>query len=323
METTPSPLLSHTAARELSNLIANKVMGEIAVDIGFSSNIFMVFGLPTRRLLGNPAFWTKKSSLCNLTIARDEKYEIPFGCYARMNQIFIDTEVRSKNTNVIDVGQSFREYTEKLGYSSGKANKALVQQLLNYITSVIKVEPAQEHLEPGRHMGIKTLVAGAWDIHFDVRNPEQLSLAKGQIVLEEKYANYIHKHAVPLDMNVVHVFKRNPMALDFYRFLAYRANKLGKMIHFPDHLLFEQLGTDQEADFIVRMRLRRILKAIQTYWPVKARFESGEFILEPSPPAVQHKIPSRKPINITPVAKPKSDPPATPPEPQNLSPKSC
>ena len=105
-------------------------MGEIAVDIGFSSNIFMVFGLPTRRLLGNPAFWTKKSSLCNLTIARDEKYEIPFGCYARMNQIFIDTEVRSKNTNVIDVGQSFREYTEKLGYSSGKANKALVQQLL-------------------------------------------------------------------------------------------------------------------------------------------------------------------------------------------------
>jgi hypothetical protein len=314
MGTTPSPLLSHTAARELSNLIANKVMGETTVDVGFSSNIFMVFGLPTRRLPGNPAFWTKKTSLCELTMTRSHKHEIPYGCYARMNQIFIDTEVRAKNTNVIDVGHSFREYTNRLGYHDGKANRAILRQLLNYITSTIHVEPARENVAPGRMVGVQTMVGRAWDLHFDVENPEQLMLRKGQIILDESYANHIHKHAVPLDMNMVHVFKRNPLALDFYRFLAYRVNKLGKMIHFPDHLLFEQLGTDQEADFIVRMRLRRILKAIQAYWPVKAKFESGEFILEPSPPAVQHKIPSRKTINITPLAKPKSDPPATPPE---------
>lgn len=321
METTPSPLLSPTAARELSNLIALKVMGETSVDVGFSSNIFMVFGLPARRLPGNPAFWTKKTSLCELTITRDNKYEIPSGCYARMNQIFIDTEVRSKNTNIIDVGRSFREYTTKLGYHDGKANRVILRQFLNYITSVIQVEPAQGHSAPGHLMGVKTVVGAAWDIHFDVHNPEQLMLSKGKVILDEKYANYIHKHAVPLDMNVVHVFKRNPLALDFYRFLAYRANKLGKMVHFPDHLLFEQLGTEQEEDKIVRARLRHILAAIQTYWPVKAKFESGEFILDPSPPAVQHKIPSRKPINITPVAKPKSEPPAPQPYAQNLSPK--
>ena len=320
MTTTDSPLLSHTAARELSNLIAQKVLGETSVGVGFSSNIFMIFGLPTRRLPGNPAFWTKKTSLCELTMTRNYKHEIPYGCYARMNQIYIDTEVRSKNTNIIDVGQSFREYTQRIGYTDGYANRALLKQLLNYITSVIHVKPGA--IEPGRSVGIQTLIANAWDIHFDIHNPEQLMFSKGKIILEEKYASYVHKHAVPLDMNVVNVFKRNPLALDFYRFLAYRTNKLGDMIHFPDNLLFEQLGTDQEEDKIIRIRLRRILQAIQTYWPVKARFESGEFILEPSPPAVQHKIPSRKPINITPVAKPKSEPPATPPEPQNLSPKS-
>ena len=315
------PLLARTAALDLSNLIAQKALGEPTIDVGFSSNVFMVFGLPTRRLAGNPAFWTKKTSLCELTITRHHKHEIPYGCYARMNQIFIDTEVRAKNTNVIDVGHSFREYTEKLGYSSGKANRAILRQLLNYITSTIHVEPSRENVTPGRLVGVQTMVGRAWDLHFDVENPEQLMLRKGQIILDELYANHIHKHAVPLDMNVVHVFKRNPLALDFYRFLAYRANKLGKMIHFPDHLLFEQLGTDQEEDKIVRARLRRILEAIQTYWPVKARFESGEFILEPAPPAVQHKIPSRKPINITPVPDPKSEPSARPPYDQNLSPK--
>ena len=321
MRSTDSPLLSHKAALDLSGLIAQKALGETTVDVGFSSNVFMVFGLPTRRLVGNPAFWTKESSLCNLSITRHPKHEIPYGCYARMNQIFIDTEIRSKNTNVIDVGRSFREYTNRLGYHDGKANRAILRQLINYITSVIRVEPSPGNVAPGRMIGLQSMVARAWDLHFDVENPEQLMLAKGQIMLDEMYASYIHKHAVPLDMNVVHVFKRNPLALDFYRFLAYRANKLGKLIHFPDHLLFEQLGTEQEEDKIVRVRLRHILAAIQTYWPVKARFESGEFVLEPSPPAVQHKIPSRKPINITPVPKPKSEPSVPPPYDQNLSPK--
>lgn len=285
--------------RKLINLIVKKNMGELAEDIGFSSNIFMVFGLPTRRLEGNPAFWTKKTSLCDLTISRHQKYEVPYGCYARMNQIFIDTEVRVKNTNVIDVGRSFQEYVNKLGYHDGRANKALLRQLVNYITSVIRVEPSPGNLAPGRLVGVQTMVGRAWDLHFDVENPEQLMLSKGQIILDEKYAEFIHKHAVPVDMNIVHCFKRNPLALDFYRFLAYRNNTLRRSISFPDHLLFEQLGTEQEANKVIRARLKHILEAIHMYWPVNAKFEDEYFTLEPSPPAVQRKLPNRRPITIT------------------------
>lgn len=278
------------------DLIVQKRFGEVKKDIGFSSNIFMVFGLPAHRLNGNPAYWTKKTSLCELTITRDEKYEIPYGCYARMNQIFIDTEVRTKNTNVIDVGRTFNEYVKKLGYKEGKANKALSRQLINYVTSVIKVEPKDPL--PGRIIGIHSVVAQAWDIFFDVKSPDQLTFSKGQIILDENYARYIHKHSVPLDMNIVRCFKRNPLALDFYRFIAYRNNGLNKTISFPDHLLFEQLGTEEENERKIRMKLKGILRGIQLYWPVRAKFEDGHFELQPSPPAVQHKIPSRKPIAI-------------------------
>jgi hypothetical protein len=273
-----------------------KKFDEVKEDIGFSSNIFMVFGLPTQKLKGNPAYWTKKTSLCKLTITRGEKYEIPYGCYARMNQIFIDTEVRTKNTKVIDVGRTFNEYVKKIGYEEGYANKALLRQLINYVTSVIKVEPKDP--TPGRIIGIQSVVARAWDIFFDVQNPEQLTFSKGQIILDEEYAKYIHKHSVPLDMNVVRCFKRNPLALDFYRFLAYRNNNLHKTISFPDQLLFEQLGTEEENERKVRMKLKGILKMIQMYWPVQAKFEDEYFELQPSPPAVQHKIPSKKSIII-------------------------
>ena len=296
--TTPPPRAT-VGMRKLVDLIVERRVGEPVGDVGFSSNIFMVFGLPTRRLEGNPAFWTKKTSLCELTISRNSEYEVPYGCYARMNQIFIDTEVRTKNTNVIDLGRSFREYSDKLGYHDGRANRALLRQMVNYVTSVIHVKPPSGSLAPGRLVGVQTMVGRAWDLHFDVENPEQLMLSKGQIILDEKYAKYIHEHAVPLDMNVVHCFQRNPLALDFYRFLAYRNNTLHRPISFPDRLLFEQLGTEQAADFVIRTRLKRILEAIRLYWPVKAKFEDGYFALEPSPPAVQHKVPSRRPLAIT------------------------
>lgn len=265
-------------------------------DVWFSSNIFMVFGLPTRKLTGNPAYWTKETALCKLTITRDETYEIPYGCYARMNQIFIDTEVKTKNTNVIEIGKTFNEYVGRIGYKEGFANKALLKQLVNYVTSVIKVEPKDSM--PGRIIGIHSLVARAWDIHFDVRNPDQLMFSKGQIILDPVYAKWIHEHSVPLDMNVVRCFKRNPLALDFYRYLAYRNNDLSKTVAFPDHGLFEQLGTDVQNDRINRIRLKRILKTIQLSWPVRAKFEDGYFELKPSPPAVQERIVSKAQLRI-------------------------
>lgn len=288
--------ITNRSKKKIVDLIVQKRFDEVKEEIGFSSNIFMVFGLPTRKLKDNPPYWTKKSSLCELTITRDEKYEVPYGCYARINQIFIDTEVRTKNTNVVDVGRTFNEYVRKIGYEEGYANKALLRQLINYVTSVIKVEPKDPL--PGRIIGIHSLVARAWDIFFDVKNPDQLTFSKGQIILEENYARYIHKHSVPLDMNVVRCFKRNPLALDFYRFVAYRNNRLNKTVAFPDRLLFEQLGTEEENERKIRMKLKRILKGIQLYWPVKARFEDEYFELQPSPPAVERRLPSKKPIAI-------------------------
>ena len=113
--------------KKIIDLIVQKQLGSVEEDIGFSSSIFMLLGLPTRKLKDNPAFWKKETSYCGLTITKHDKYEIPYGCYARMIQIFIDTEVRTKNTNVIEVGQCFSEFTRKLGYHDGKASYTLIK----------------------------------------------------------------------------------------------------------------------------------------------------------------------------------------------------
>jgi|GEM_PF-3200862 len=287
------------AHKNILDLIVKQSQGELEEEIAFSSNIFMLYGLPTRKIPGNPAFWEKETALCKFTMTRHPKYEIPSGCYARMNQIFIDTEVRTKNTNVIDVGRSFRQYSNKLGYKDGKANKALLRQLINYITCRVTIEPPKTKGKRGRILGVNTLIAKAWDIFFDVKSPEQLMLSKGEIILDETYAQYIHDHSVPLDMNIIRCFKRNPLALDFYRYLAYRNNGLGKTVSFEDHFLFDQLGTGQTEQKVTRIRLRKILETIQMYWQVKAKFEDGYFEFRPSPPAVRKKVASIQPLQIT------------------------
>jgi len=268
-----------TQARIL-DLVEKKYFGELEKDVGFSGSIFMVFGLPTQRVPGNPAYWTKNTKLYQITFTRHHKYEIPYGCYARMNQIFIDTEVVTKKTNVIEVGRCFNDYIKNLGYTEGFANRALGKQLINYVTSNILVEPKTPD---NRIIGTQTPVGRAWDIYFDYSNPNQLTLSKGQILIDPIYAKYIQDHAVPLDMNLVRAFKRNPLALDFYRFLAYRNNGLNKTVSFPDLLLFEHLGSGVENFRMLRVRLQKILAALKIYWPVQAKLEDGFFELKPSP----------------------------------------
>ncbi|MBU3958715.1 MAG: hypothetical protein KKE91_02510, partial [Candidatus Omnitrophica bacterium] len=63
----PKNQLAKIEGKRFIDLIVQKRFGEVKEEIGFSSNIFMIFGLPAHRLNGNPAYWTKKTSLCELT----------------------------------------------------------------------------------------------------------------------------------------------------------------------------------------------------------------------------------------------------------------
>jgi hypothetical protein len=63
-------------------------------------------------------------------------------------------------------------------------------------------------------------------------------------------------------------------------------------------LLFKQLGTEQKETKVTRQRLKRILKQIQIFWSVKAKFEKDTFFLFPSPPAVQQKVPAKKSFSV-------------------------
>lgn len=280
--TNPNP--SQKKNLRFANAIALKELGELELTIGYSSNIFMIFGLPTQQLSEGQVQWVKENKKYTFTLTQTHKgFEIPYGCYARMNQIFIDTEVKTKNTKIIDLGNTFNKYIEKLGYEEGRAYRGVKKQLSNLIRCSIGITAKTPDIDAGTQM----LVGRKWFISLDEHSPDQLELFKSQIILDEVYANYILKHAVPLDMEVIRFFNRNPHGLDFYRFLAYRNNNLSKPIVMLESDLFDQLGTCTENTRMLKLRSQEILRQIQAYWQVNAKFEDGYFHLFPSPPAVR------------------------------------
>ncbi len=278
-----------------ADAIVKKQMWELEPLLGYSANFFMMFGLPTRKLQNNQQSIVKENPRYQFVVTQmNPKYEIPYGCYARLNQIFLDTQITTTRSNVVHLGNSFNEYVKRLGYTEGGAYRGLKKQLLNLIRCGISVTAKI----PGADVGFQSLVGRKWYVSLDEKSPNQPDLFQSKILLDPEYTKFVFEHAVPLDMHVVKVFKRNPLALDFYRFIAYRNNGLMKTMQLTDESLFDQLGTSIAESKKTKYRLLPILKKIQSYWNVNAKFENGNFYLFPSPPAVDKKLASTKPLKI-------------------------
>ncbi len=291
LDTTIAPV--QQSDLRLADITVKKQMGELEPLLGFSANFFMMFGLPTKKY--NQQTWVKENPRYTFNLTQtNPRFDVPYGCYARLNQIFIDTQITTTRSNVVNLGNSFNAYVKKLGYTEGGAYRGLKKQLLNLIRCSISVEAKI----PNMDIGIQTLVGRKWYIDLDEKSPDQPELFKSKVLIDSEYAKFVIQHAVPLDLHVVKIFKRNPLALDFYRFIAYRNNGLSKPLVLKDENFFDQLGSSIAEAKVTKFRLDAILKKIQTYWHVKAKFEKGCFHLFPSPPAVGNKLSSNSPLKI-------------------------
>jgi hypothetical protein len=208
----------------------------------------------------------------------------------------VDTEIKKTGSPIIHLGNCFNDYVKKLNYKEGYANKALLKQLINYLTLRIDIEPKKNwnNSDYSNLRGLQTLISESYDISFDSKNPYQMFLENSFVQLNEKYASYVFKHAVPLNMEIIEKYKNDPLAIDFFRFLAYRNNNLNKEVSFSDKVLFEQFGSDIENIRVTRFKCRKILEDIKKDWPVQAKLEDGYFWMAPSEPCVKKLPPTPK-----------------------------
>jgi len=177
---------------QFTDAVVKKQMGELEPLLGFSANFFMMFGLPTRKLPEGQQTIIKENPRYKFIITQmNPEYDIPYGCYARLNQIFLDTQITNTRSNVIHLGSSFNDYIKKLGYTEGGAYRGLKKQLLNLIRCGISVTAKI----PGTDAGFQSLVGRKWYVSLNEKSPEQPDLFQSKILLDPEYTKFVFNHA--------------------------------------------------------------------------------------------------------------------------------
>lgn len=255
---------------KLAGTISKKKMGDLSDDTVFLSTVFMLCSLPVRALKGNPFMWEKETKHLVLTIYRDKNNKIPYGNYARLIQIWIDTEVKKKNKDVLDFGNSLNSFLKELGIKEGKANREVLKQMMNYLSCRIQIQ-IKDDVNKNHRQEVNALVSVFNDLYFDPKQTDQLDLFKSSIKLSAEIVQFIRNHAAPLDMNIIRQFKNNALALDLIRLICYRNNGLiythQKVLNLPEEELYNQLGTIDKKTRQTRASIKKLLKQIKEYWP--------------------------------------------------------
>ncbi|MBA3066359.1 hypothetical protein FP828_07705 [bacterium] len=265
---------------KFAQTISKKKMGELSDETVFLSTIFMLCSLPVRALKGNPFMWKKETKHLILKIYRDENNKIPYGNYARLIQIWIDTEVVKKNKDVLDFGNSLNSFLKELGIKEGKANREVLKQLLNYLSCRIQIQ-IKDDVNKNHRQEVNALLSVFNDLYFDPKQKDQLDLFKSSVKLSAEIVTFIRNHAAPLDMNIIRQFKNNALALDLIRLICYRNHGLiythQKVLNLPEEELYNQLGTIDTRPRRIRTLIKNLLKQIKEYWPeLKCNLEKNK-----------------------------------------------
>jgi hypothetical protein len=194
----------------------------------YSTNLF-IRGIPMDD--PGPDIKTIEIEFGNLRyrITGHDKYGLPYGIYAKILMIFIETEITFSKRGLgritetdgrlrLHFGQSLRDFARLVGYGSdGKTLRHLSDQWekicrlqisVNYNAKVNPNYPEEFPLTEYRWF--------CW-------NNKSSRLTRSYIDISKPYFEYVAVRGFPLLQQVVHNLRSAPMGVDFYKFITYRS----------------------------------------------------------------------------------------------------
>ncbi|EEC2698869.1 pirin [Salmonella enterica] len=286
------------AIQECSALEAN--------EIGFIARFLIQATLPH----SNPGLneWCRKNGNLTMHMMAPSAVGLPFGCYARLLLVWVSSQaVRNKSkldkgfiteqeARKLELGRSQRRFMEDLGLrSTGGKNGSINpfrEQMRRLFKTTVSVTFAELNEESGYvcedEMGAR--VADVSHILWRAKQPEKDFLWESWVELSPKFFQLITDKPVPLDMRVLRLIKRSPMALDIYCWATYRVSYLKRGTIIPWLGLMEQMGSNYSDVRDFRRRFNDGLEKVQRAWPgLDATPTDKGLLIKPGAPQVPRR----------------------------------
>ncbi len=267
--------------------------------IGFS-HVHVQTMLPHNDTPGG-ASWYRTNGRFSLIVQSGEeikqgtlkKIGVPYGTIPKLLLIWIATEVIQTESHELYMGDSLREFMNKIGMGAATGGRwgsitRLKDQMKRLFNANIRYAWQEGDEEQGQEEVHLVKVAQKYKMMWDSKNPSQTGLFDSVVILDKDFFEEVLEHAIPFDLRVVGAIKQSPLALDLYTWLTYRMSRLRKTTYISWEGLSKQFGADYKhhRDFGVAAR-RELTKILQLYREAEVEFVRGRIILRPSRPHVK------------------------------------
>jgi hypothetical protein len=214
-----------------------------------------------------------------------EPIGVPFGSYARLLLIDLQSAALEKGSREIHMGRSVSAVVARIGATKGgPTNGKIVDQLERLAACNIDFAFGNEK----RGIIVSQRLVDAFEYvgnnHFQAR-PNLRVIER--LLLSQAFFDELRRHPVVVDKKAVQGLATSPLAIDVYLWLAYRLFSLERETNVGWERLWRQFGVrvgllkNFRTQFLAPLHL-----ALSAYPSAKVRVSDRGLLLEPSPPPV-------------------------------------
>jgi hypothetical protein len=234
---------------------------------------------------------------------------LPYGSYPRLIMTWITTEAVSNKHKMeqgyitqeearrLELGHSLSGFMAELGLIPSGGRWGTIGRVRDQMRRLFStaMHAEGELNAPGTDVRgdrlRNRLIADDAELWWDPKKPDQQVLWGSWVELSQPFFDLITERPVPVDMRVLRLLKKSPMALDIYTWATYRVSYLSQPTTIPWPSLMMQMGagypdTPQgQRDF--RKKFLAAMKKVHMAWPaLRVQVVDKGLRLHPSPPQV-------------------------------------
>jgi len=261
--------------------------------LGFMARALVQATMPHKRVAGNE--FTRKNGFYTLTMLAPQNIGLPYGTIPRLLMAWITTEAVLKRSQELILGHSLSTFMKELGLIPSGGRWGSIIRLRDQAKRLFSSSISCGYNDTQRISGLNMQVIEKYDLWWQPKHPEQMSLWESTLTLGKNFYEEIINHPIPLDLDALKALKRSPLAIDIYCWLTYRMSYLKHKTEISWWVLQTQFGSDYDMssqgkrDF-KKAFLREFRKVYTIYSGLNIDHNSKGLILKQSRSHILPKI---------------------------------
>lgn len=163
-----------------------------------------------------------------LTMMATPKIGLPYGSTPRLMLAWIGSEVVKTKEREIILGESMSAFLRELGLVPSGGRWGTITRLKDQSKRLFSCSISADYDNEKQFSNKGPFGVGDADLWWDTQAPDQLGIFQSTLKLSETFYNEMLAHPIPVDMRVLRMLKRSPLALDVYSWLSYRMFTLSR-----------------------------------------------------------------------------------------------